>query len=99
MRDGEFAPKLKAHRVFSSSDGEVRGKLGTVRCPALVLTGELDSGSTPAMAEAMAKSLPRSTLVVLDGQRHMMPVLDADRVNGVLEKFLAGLTTRSAIDA
>ncbi|MGB0750358.1 MAG: alpha/beta fold hydrolase [Gammaproteobacteria bacterium] len=89
MREGEFAPKLKAHRVFGTSDGEVTGRLGEVSCPALVMTGDGDGGSTPDMAEAIARALPNAELHVLDNQRHMMPVLDADRVNHVLRQFLA----------
>ena len=56
MREGEFAPKLKAHRVFGTSDGEIAGRLGEVSCPALVMTGDGDGGSTPAMAEAIANA-------------------------------------------
>ena len=89
MREGEFAPKLKAHRVFGTSDGEIAGRLGAVSCPALVMTGDGDGGSPPAMAEAIAGALPNAELHVLDDQRHMMPVLDADRVNDVLRHFLA----------
>ena len=50
MRDGDFAAKRKAHRVFVSSDAELTGRLGVISCPALVMTGEEDTGSTPRMA-------------------------------------------------
>ncbi len=88
MRDGDFTAKLKAHRVFVTSHGEVAGRLGAVRCPALVITGDEDGGSTPAMAARMARDLPDAELHVLDGQHHMAPVLDAPRVNGLLLDFL-----------
>lgn len=89
MRSGDFTAKRKAHRVFAHCDAEVTGKLGAVSCPALVMTGAQDTGSTPEMAQKMANALPDAELHILDGQHHMMPVLDADRVNGILLKFLS----------
>ncbi|MEM7172004.1 MAG: alpha/beta fold hydrolase [Pseudomonadota bacterium] len=88
MRDGDFAAKCKAHRVFVTADGEVTGKLGQISCPALVMTGAEDTGSTPAMARKMAAALPKSELHILEDQHHMMPVLDAARVNGILIDFI-----------
>lgn len=89
MRAGDFASKIKAHRVFATSDGELAGKLGVISCPTLVMTGDGDTGSTPAMARRIAASIPNAQLEILDGQRHMMPVLDAARVNAILLAFLS----------
>lgn len=89
MRDGDFAAKRKAHRVFVSSDGEVTGKLAALSCPCLIMTGERDGGSTPAMAQKMARAIPDSELHILDDQHHMMPTLAADRVNRIILAFLA----------
>ncbi len=91
MRSGDFTAKRKAHRVFVTSDAEVTGKLGAITCPALVMTGERDAGSTPEMAAKMAAAIPDSELHVLDDQHHMMPVLDAGRVNPIIARFLACL--------
>ena len=88
MRDGDFAAKRKAHAVFVRADKAAKGKLGTLPCPALVMTGAEDSGSTPAMAEKMAAAIPNAELRILDGQHHMMPVLDSERVNNLLLNFL-----------
>lgn len=88
MRDGDFKAKRKAHRVFVSSDGEVTGKLGALTCPALVMTGERDAGSTPAMARKMADAIPDAELHILEDQHHMMPTLAADKVNEIILRFL-----------
>ncbi|MGK0168534.1 MAG: pimeloyl-ACP methyl ester carboxylesterase [Gammaproteobacteria bacterium] len=88
MLDGEFAPKHRAHWVFANSDDQTAGKLGKITCPALVMTGEYDGGSTPEMAQTMASEIPGAQLEVLSGQRHMMPVLDAASVNSLLTNFL-----------
>ncbi len=89
IRDGDFAAKCKAHRVFATSDAEVTGKLGVISCPVLVMTGEEDTGSTPEMSCKMAGAIPNAELQILDGQHHLMPMLDADRVNGILLDFLS----------
>lgn len=88
MRDGDFTAKRKAHRVFVSSDGEVTGKLGALSCPALVMTGGRDAGSTPAMARKMAEAIPDAELHILEDQHHMMPTLAAERVNDIILRFL-----------
>lgn len=88
MRDGNFAAKCKAHRVFVSSDSELTGKLGVITCPTLVMTGDEDAGSTPAMSTKMAKAIPHAELQILDGQHHIMTMLDVDRVNKHILNFL-----------
>ncbi len=89
MRDGDFAAKRKAHRVFVSSDGEVTGTLGALSCPALIMTGGRDAGSTPKMAQKMARAIPNAELHILEDQHHMMPTLAAPRVNRIMLEFLA----------
>ena len=88
MRDGVFEAKLKAYPVFARSDRSTVGQLSSISCPALVMTGENDSGSTPLMARRITESLFDSRLQILEGHRHMMPVLGANKVNAVILDFL-----------
>jgi len=88
MRDGAFQPKLKAYPVFARGDKDTVGKLNSISCPVLVMTGEDDGGSTPLMAKRMAESIPDSRLQILEGHRHMMPVLGASLVNSLILDFL-----------
>ena len=92
MEEGDFAAKCKAHWVFATSDDQVAGKLGDISCPALIMTGDGDAGSPPHMSEAMAKAIPDAELHILDRQQHMMPVLDAVRVTGLMRGFLDRVT-------
>jgi len=91
MRDDDFAPKIKAYRVFVNSDSPNAEALRAVQCPALVMTGDGDVGSTAQMSKKMATVLPAAELHIQDNQQHMMPFLDADRVNERMRKFLDGL--------
>lgn len=88
MRSGPFAAKYKAYPVFAYGDKEVTGKLGQISCPALIMTGSDDLGSTPLMAEKMASCIPDSTLHIVGGQRHMMPFLESNLVNELILEFL-----------
>ena len=78
-----------AYRIFASSDDAFTGRLGALSVPALFATGALDPNSTPAMARAMASAAPRSQALILDGQRHMMNLVDPAAVNQALGQLLA----------
>jgi len=81
---------LKAYRVLAEAEREIdAGALARVTCPALVLTGERDPNSTPAMAARIAALLPQAECRVLAGARHMAPVEHADEVARPLATFLA----------
>jgi pimeloyl-ACP methyl ester carboxylesterase len=79
---------LAAYRIFAGADPEIAGRLGAIVCPALVTTGELDAGSTPAMSRAMAAALPNATCVILPGLRHLPTAEGAETVNALLLDFL-----------
>jgi len=91
IKHGTFAEKRKAHRVFSQGDEEVTGTLGGIRCPTLVMTGSDDAGSKPRMAHDIAAAIDGAECAILEGQRHMMTVMDAERVNARILRFLASL--------
>ncbi|MFO0996151.1 MAG: alpha/beta fold hydrolase [Alphaproteobacteria bacterium] len=77
-----------AYRVFAEADAELAGRLHAIRCPALVITGENDSGSHPAMAKRMADAIPGAELTILPESRHLAPMEDPDTMNAALLDFL-----------
>jgi 3-oxoadipate enol-lactonase len=79
---------LNAYRVFATGDAELIEPLRGIRCPTLVVTGELDPNSTPEMARRMAAMIPGARAVILPGLPHMAPVEGADVVNDLLREFL-----------
>lgn len=78
-----------AYRVFATGDRLFTGRLGLLSMPALFATGSHDPNSTPAMARAMAAAAPRAKAVVLDGQRHMMSLVDPAGTNRIIRDLLA----------
>lgn len=75
---------LSAYRVFATADEELYEKLERIKCPTLIITGELDQGSTPEMAELMAKVIPHSEVVIFPGIKHMLPIEAAESLNQLL---------------
>ena len=53
-----------------------------------MMTGELDTGSTPELAYRMGADLYDAQVVILPGLRHLAPLEDPLQVNRVLLEFL-----------
>jgi len=79
----------RAYQVFAQSDARHQGRLQAISVPTLFATGEGDPNSTPAMSLAMHQALPGSRLEIFAGQRHMMCLVDVERVNTLLCQFMA----------
>lgn len=88
---------LKAYRVFAEGDAEIGSRLIEIKTPTLVITGDADSGSTPAMSQAMAKMIPRSRVVILSGLRHLSLIEGADEVNRLLIDFFVHESKRASL--
>lgn len=88
-----------AYRVFATADAAYAGRLPGLSRPALFMTGQHDPNSTPEMTRAMAAAVPGARGLVLSGERHMMPLVGAARVNAEIGRFLAGLEAEEAAAA
>lgn len=79
---------LDAYRVFVDDDPDMADRLSFVANQTLVITGERDSGSTPAMTYEMAALLPNGTAKVLPSTGHLPPIETPDVFTDVLIDFL-----------
>jgi pimeloyl-ACP methyl ester carboxylesterase len=68
---------------------EQESLLGEIRCPTLVMTGDLDTWSPPARHEAIAGRIADSTLVIVPGAGHMLPLEAPETVNQAIAAWLA----------
>ncbi len=62
--------------------------LHEVKCPCLVLTGELDGGCNPLLNQFIDGELPSSRLVILEGLKHALMIEASDQVLPQLREFL-----------
>ncbi len=88
LRGNDATSFLSAYECFAMADRELVGALAGFKRPTLVMTGELDTGSTPDMARKLAGMIPGAACSIIAGGRHMMPVEMPDEVNSVLRRFL-----------
>jgi 3-oxoadipate enol-lactonase len=70
---------------------DLRQGLARVRCPTLILVGEEDYATPPAMAEDLQRRIAGSELVVLPGVRHLSAVEAPDVVNAHVDRLLEKL--------
>ncbi len=62
--------------------------LTSIRCPALILTGDADAPSRVTAAQRLADGLRHATLLLLPGAGHMATISHADAVNRAIRDFL-----------
>ena len=72
LRANNLTGYLRSYRIFAFSDDTLAPKAGGIRCPALIITGEFDHGSTVAMAHALGARIAGSKVVILQGLRHLV---------------------------
>jgi 3-oxoadipate enol-lactonase len=67
---------------------DVTARLATLRLPALVIVGEHDPGTPPAMAQAIHQHLPGSELALIRGAAHISNVEQPEEFNRLVLDFL-----------
>ena len=68
---------------------EQESLLAQIRCPTLVMTGALDAWSPPAQHEAIAARIADSTLEIVEGAGHMLPLEAPETVNQAIAAWLS----------
>ncbi len=69
---------------------DLDNRLAEITCPTLVLVGEHDPSTPPAVASRLAGAIRGSALVVVPEASHIVTVEAPEAVNTALLKFLAG---------
>jgi (E)-2-((N-methylformamido)methylene)succinate hydrolase len=76
-----------AYEVFATADPGLAGRVGEISTPTLVATGADDQRSTPAMARALAASLPHGQARILADLRHLSPLEAPRLVAAMIDEF------------
>jgi 3-oxoadipate enol-lactonase len=63
-------------------------RLKEIRCPALVMVGEHDHGTPPAMARQIHENLPNSEFVLIESAAHIANIEQPEVFNQAVQKFL-----------
>jgi pimeloyl-ACP methyl ester carboxylesterase len=85
-------PRTIEHALAAMRDRPDRsGELSSIKVPTLIIVGESDAITPPAVAESMAKKVPGAQLVTVRGAGHMSPMEQPEQVNRALKAFLERL--------
>lgn len=82
------------HVIGPLKDWDITGRLGEIRIPALVITGEHDE-ATPAINQTVSGAIQGSESVIYPGASHMAHVEDPDGYMRVLDGFLSRIEARA----
>jgi proline iminopeptidase len=84
-----FAPEVLAYFSANEYAMEYEDRLGSVRKPALVMSGETDRTCTPRAARDIAAGIPGSELVIFPGAGHMTYVEQPGMYFAAVRDFFA----------
>ena len=81
---------VACYRLFADADTEVAALQHLISAPTLVMTGEYDTGSTPAMAQRLGDAIPNTrAVVVVPGARHLLPLEQPYAVTSALHTLIS----------
>jgi 3-oxoadipate enol-lactonase len=63
-------------------------RLKEIQCPAIVMVGEHDHGTPPAMAKQIHENLPNSEFVLIESAAHIANIEQPEAFNQAIQKFL-----------
>ena len=75
---------------------DLRAYLGTIRCPVLLLNGELDDTVPAAAARDLARRIPNAKWITVPNAKHAAPIDSAAAVNAHLLDFLDAVRMENA---
>lgn len=71
-----------------------RDRLETIAVPTLVIVGDEDKPTPPALSEALAHAIPGAKLEVIEGAGHLTNAEKPAHFNRLVDSFLAGIEHR-----
>jgi pimeloyl-ACP methyl ester carboxylesterase len=83
------APEDEATMYAMGVANGVYQRLGDVRCPTLVVSGERTDAITPQLGEMIVERLPRGRLEVMPRVGHFGPMQDPDATVESMLRFAA----------
>lgn len=88
LRNNDPARFLESYELLSNSEDH-SVDYGALSMPTLVLTGDGDPGSTPRMADEMARAMPHARVEIIEGAKHLGIIEEHRRFSGAVLAFLA----------
>ena len=84
-----YEPYCAVYRLYADIDRQLLDRLGEIKAPTLIVTGDKDPGQTPRMANEMARRIPDSEVHIFPGVPHMLPLEAAPELDRLVKDFVA----------
>ena len=68
---------------------DLRGRLGDITAPTLLIVGAADRLTPPALAEELCAELPAADLALIEGAGHLVTFERSEAVSAAIRDFLA----------
>jgi 3-oxoadipate enol-lactonase len=81
------APYSAVYQLYSEVDRQLLHRLGEIKAPTLVITGDNDPGQTPRMARELSRRIADSEIQIFPGVPHMLPLEAAGQLNAAIADF------------
>ena len=81
--------QLFLRMVRAAGEHSAEDLLPNVRVPVLVVAGELDSFTPPAVSRAMAETIPGAELALCEGGSHLLPLERHEEIKRIVGEFLS----------
>jgi pimeloyl-ACP methyl ester carboxylesterase len=90
-RHRQVGPLSQFHDLKTIDAFDVRDRIATLKPKLLLLRGLDDPGNPPEYEKEMHEAVPGSKYVKLSGVGHFPPTENPDKVNALIEEFVAAL--------
>ena len=90
-RHRQVGPLSQYHDLKTIDAFDVRDRIATLKPKLLLLRGLDDHGNPPKYEQEMHAAVPGSSYVELSGVGHFPPTESPDKVNALIEEFVAAL--------
>jgi pimeloyl-ACP methyl ester carboxylesterase len=94
----ERSSVVRSLRAIAFRD-DLLSRLGDIRVPTLVITGEADRALPTTLSDSMARGIDGARLVRIAGAGHMSAIEQPDATARALLEFLEALALRSGRDS
>lgn len=90
-RHREVGPMSQYHDLMTIDAFDVRDRIATLQPKLLLLRGLDDPGKPPEYEKDIHEAVPGSRYIKLEGAGHFPPTEAPERINALIEEFLAGI--------
>jgi len=90
-RHRQVGPMSQYHDLVAIDAFDVRDRIATLKPKLLLLRGLLDHGNPPEYEKEIHEAVPGSKYIKLPAAGHFPPTEIPDKVNALIEEFVAAL--------